>query len=218
MQYEYAHVSSADTIVAVPKEKIIVQKESAILEEYMKTVLMTGSYSVVRCMFKMSALEGISFREGKNSEDLDFKFNVLSHCKVFVLSNQYKYFYFQSPTSTSNGGLRTGDFDLYEAADILLFLVKSTKNQKVIKMAEAKRARTPFSLLCKMAYFGVNDAKISKDEMKKRLVTEHRASFTILMKSPIPFSRKILSILFALNYNLAEVCISICKKISSNYA
>lgn len=218
VQYEYAHVSSADTIVAVPKEKIIVQKESAILEEYMKTVLMTGSYSVVRCMFKMSALEGISFREGKNSEDLDFKFNVLSHCKVFVLSNQYKYFYFQSPTSTSNGGLRTGDFDLYEAADILLFLVKSTKNQKVIKMAEAKRARTPFSLLCKMAYFGVNDAKISKDEMKKRLVTEHRASFTILMKSPIPFSRKILSILFALNYNLAEVCISICKKISSNYA
>lgn len=144
MQYEYAHVSSADTIVAVPKEKIIVQKESAILEEYMKTVLMTGSYSVVRCMFKMSALEGISFREGKNSEDLDFKFNVLSHCKVFVLSNQYKYFYFQSPTSTSNGGLRTGDFDLYEAADILLFLAKSTKTRKLLRWQKQRELELHF--------------------------------------------------------------------------
>lgn len=218
IQYEYAHVSSFEARVVNPKEKIIVQKGAEIIEEYMKTVLMTGSYSMVRCMFKKTSLDGLLFREGKNSEDLDFKFNVLSRCDTFVISNQYKYYYFQSPTSTSNGGLRSGDFDLYEAADILLSLAKATQNPNVIRMAEAKKARTPFSLLCKLAYFGVNDTKITKDTIKKQLIKEHKDNVHILIKAPIPFSRKVLAFMFALNYDFAELCVKVFKKFSSNYA
>lgn len=217
VQYEYAHVSSEEDRVTNPKEKIVVQRGEEILEEYMKTVLKTGSYSMVRCFFKKSVLEGLKFREGKNSEDLDFKFNVLSRCKAFAISNQYKYFYFQSPTSTSNGGLRKGDYDLYEAAEILFDIAKKTGNPNVIKMAEAKKARTPFSLLCKMAYFGMNDKNLDKETEKKKLLKEHKANLGTLLHSPIPFSRKVLAVMFATSYGLTEKSIHLAKKIHSNY-
>ena len=217
VQYEYAHVSSENDKVTNPEEKVVVQQGPEILEEYMKTVLKTGSYSMVRCFFKKTVLDGLKFREGKNSEDLDFKFNVLSRCKVFAISNQFKYYYFQSPTSTSNGGLRRGDYDLYEAADILVDIAQKTGSPKVIQMAEAKKARTPFSLLCKMAYFGMNDINLDKETEKKKLLKEHKANLGKLLNSPMPMSRKILAVMFSISYGLTEKSIQLAKKIHSNY-
>lgn len=217
VQYEYVHVSSEHDNVVNPKEKVLVQHGTDILEGYMKTVLKTGSYSIVRCVFKKSVLDGLTFREGKNSEDLDFKFNVLSRCKAFAISNQCKYYYFQSPTSTSNGGLRKGDYDLFEAADILLGLAKKTGNANVIKMAEAKKTRTPFSLLCKMAYFGMNDKTLDKETEKKKLLREHKQNLITLLDSSMPFSRKVLAVMFTLSYGLTEKSIQLAKKIQSNY-
>lgn len=217
VQYEYAHVSSENDKVINPEERVVVQQGALILEEYMKTVLKTGSYSMVRCFFKKSVLDGLKFREGKNSEDLDFKFNVLSRCKIFAISNQYKYYYFQSPTSTSNGGLRRGDYDLYEAADILVDIAQKNGNPKVIQMAESKRARTPFSLLCKMAYFGMNDTNLVKETEKKKLLKEHRGNLGKLLNSPMPLSRKILAVMFSISYGLTEKSIHLAKKIHSNY-
>lgn len=217
VQYDYAHVSSEEDKIDNPKENIEIQKGNTILEDYMMTVIKTGSYSMVRCFFKKSVLEGLFFREGKNSEDLDFKFKVLSRCKLIVVSNQFKYYYFQSPTSTSNGGLRKGDYDLYDAANILLDVAKKTKIPNVIKLAEVKKARTPFSLLCKLAYFGVNDSSIDKRLVVRELIKEHRINASKLLYSPIPLSRKILVLLFFMNYTLAENCIHIAKSINSNY-
>lgn len=217
VQYECLQVTSISEHAHSIKEKVDVLQGDIILEDYMKTVLQTGSYSIICCFVKKKNIENLKFREGKNSEDLDFKFNLLSRCKSIAISNQIKYYYYQSPTSTSNGGLRKGDYDLFEAADILVDAAQKTGNKVVVRLAEAKKARTPFSLLCKMAYFGMNDANLDKEIEKKKLLKEHKANLGKLLKSPMPFSRKILAVMFVVSYGVTEKSIRLAKKIHSNY-
>ena len=51
----------------------------------------------------------------------------------------------------------------------------------------------------------------NKSEIVNKLLKEHRANLSILLKSPLPLSRKILALLFAVNYKLTETCIKLVK-------
>ena len=109
------------------------------------------------------------------------------------------------------GGLKKKDFDLYEVADILAELTSRETYKDIAFLGQVKQARTPLSLLCKIAYFGVTDSSIDRDYVIRKLTKEHRQNLNILLKSPIPLSRKILAVLFAINYKFAETCIKIAK-------
>lgn len=207
------------TMVAIYSEKIKKKKEQIktlfgknVLQFYMMEVTTTGEYSVCRCLFSRMLVEGISFREGKISEDLDFKYKVLSRCSKFVVSNQIKYFYFQSGSSLSTGGLKINDFDLYDAANELCILTQNESFGAIKKLGEAKSARTAFSLLCKIAYYGIADSTIEKTEAVRVLSKEHRKNVWKLISAPIPVSRKLISIMLAVSFPFTEFAVHLIRK------
>ena len=109
------------------------------------------------------------------------------------------------------GGLKTKDFDLYEVGNIIADLTSKENYGDIAFLGKVKQARTPLSLLCKIAYFGIADTSIDRKEIVRKLTNEHRQSLNILIKSPIPLSRKILAVLFGINFKLAEICIKLVK-------
>ena len=214
VQYQIYETSVETYSVHQPKVKnTICKNRDEIIQFYMTSTTsgVGGDYSVCQCLFPKWALEGESFRIGKINEDIDFKYRVLSKCKKMVVTNQYKYFYRQGEVTTSMGGLKKKDFDLYEVGNILAELTSKEKYGAIAFLGKVKQARTPLSLLCKIAYFGIADPTINKSEIVNKLLKEHRANLSILLKSPLPLSRKILALLFAVNYKLTETCIKLVK-------
>lgn len=175
----------------------------------------SGGFSVCRCLFEASTAKRYSFREGKINEDMDYKFKVLRDCKKWVVSNRVKYFYWQDGNSTSSGKLKTRDFQLYEAADELYKLCQQESYGKIAYLGEVKKARTPFSLLSRIAMWGVADSNINEKDITKKLTKEHRKKLSILLKAPIPFSRKVLSIMFAINFPMTKWLLSVTRKVNA---
>ena len=143
---------------------------------------------------------------------MDYKFNVLSECTRFVSSNQAKYHYFQAGSSTSSGILIQKNFELYESAEILCQLCNCQKSKRTQFLGKVKKARTAFSLLSKAAFYGISD-EIDKAQIDT-LIQENRRNLPILLKAPLPLSRKITTIAFAINFHFAKNLISCYKKIS----
>lgn len=193
------------------KEIIDIFHGKDVLQRFMEFSTCTSNYGLCSCLMKTKLLHNLRFRDGKVYEDIDYKYRVLSNAQSMVYSNQKKYFYFQSGNSTSMGGIKHKDFDLYDAAEELCKLTKGETYGTIRFLGEVKKARTAFSLLSKMAYYGVADASFNKKDLVKRLTKEHRENMITLLRSPMPNSRKGLAILLALNYNFAEAVVKVMK-------
>lgn len=213
VQNEFKMVYSQEEAIENPSETVDVFEGKEILQHYLRQSTIDGSYSVCRCLFPSAAIKTVRFREGKINEDIDFKYRVLSNCKKMVVTNQIKYFYFQQGSSLSTGGLKKRDFDLYDAANALMDLAKNEQYGKIKFYAEVKQARTPFSLLCKIAYFGIQDKAIDKKDIIRKLTAEHRFSYKVLLKAPLSLSRKVLVVCFAINYNVTEILVHLLKPV-----
>lgn len=214
VQYQIHETNLESFDVQQPKESITVcNGYEEILQYYLMstTTGIGGDYSVCQCLFSLKAISGERFRIGKINEDIDFKYKVLAKCNRMVVTNQYKYFYRQGEVTMSMGGLKKKDFDLYEVGNILADLTSKETYGDIARLGKVKQARTPLSLLCKIAYFGVADYSVDKSSVIKQLTKEHRQNVFTLLKSPIPLSRKVLTVLFAINYKLAEICIRVAK-------
>ena len=209
VQCNFIQTNGSKVIINEP-EDIHIYTNKDICQFYMEFSTKTGSYSVWKFLYKKEVLKDIKFREGKINEDIDYNYKVLARCKKIIVSNQVKYFYYQEGISLSTGGLKKRDFDLYDAAEALYQLAGNEKYGTISKLAAVKKARTPLSLLCKIAYYGIDD-DINKKELVKKLRLELKQNIVILMQSPIPMSRKILAISFLINYRKTEFVI---KKVS----
>ena len=214
-QYNYIMVTNTNP-VKQPKEKISTYLGKEILQFYMESTTRTGSYSVCRCLFPKEALLGISFREGKINEDIDYKYKAFCYCRKLVVSNQIKYFYFQSGNSLSTGGLKKKDFDLYEAANELEKLTKNETYGSICFLGKVKKARTAFSLLSRIAYYGINDHSIDEKLLIKQLIRENRRYSKTLLRAPISIVRKLFVILFCISYPMTKACIRLMKRMSRN--
>lgn len=213
VQFDYAMAWSEDRKQDKKEEQFITLEGKDILQYYMvTTTIITGSYSMCRVVCRRELLEGLLFREGKINEDIDFKYRMLARAKRLVVTNQQYYYYRQGNVTTSLGGLKRKDFDLRDAADALYELAKNESFGSIRFLAEVKRARTAFSLLCKIAYFGIADPTIDYKNTVKQLTREHRHNLSILLKAPLPLSRKLCAILLAIHIDCLKWSLRILKK------
>lgn len=197
-----------------PKEKIVCYKGKDVLQYYMKhSTEDSEEYSVCIGIYHKTLLDGIRFREGRINEDIDFKYRLMSRCESLAVSNQIKYNYFQTGNTISMGGLKKKDFQLREAGDLLARLSASETYGSIAFLGKVKQARTAFSLLSKIAYFGVADPTINKKETVKKLTAEHRGNLSFLLRSPMSLSRKVLAIMFAISFRITEAVIHLMKKL-----
>lgn len=214
VQVSFITAHDDNTVVPFEDESLKVFKDKDILQHYMSYSTRTGSYSVWKFLYKRDIVEGVEFREGKINEDMDYQYKVLSRAKTLVWSNQVKNFYFENIKSISNGGLVQRDFDLYDSAYSLVDLTKDETYGTIAYLGRVRLTRTPMSLLCKIAYWGIKDATIDKKKTVQRLTSEIRQGLPILLKAPMPLSRKVLSVLFAINYTMTEKLIHFAKWLS----
>lgn len=214
MQFDVKLTSDEASKPDETTEDIKVLKDKEILEYYLdSSTRRSGGFSVCRCVFDAPTAKRYRFREGKINEDIDWKYKILRDCQTWVVSNQQKYFYWQGGESTSAGGLKRRDFQLREAADLLAELTASETYGSIAFLGQVKKARTAFSLLSKIAYFGVADPTINKKETVKELTKEHRGNLKTLLKAPLPLSRKVLAVMFAMSFPMTEAAIHLAKRI-----
>lgn len=204
VQFDNMYATSNAVKVIDKKEHTEIYKDD-ILEHYMEySTQDSGAYSVCMCIFKAIIAKRYKFREGKIYEDMDYKFKVLKDSRCWIISNQIKYFYWQAGNSTSSGKIKARDLQLYEGANELYNLCLHEDNPKILYYGKVKKARTSFSLLCRIALWGVDEISLNKKEITQKLLTEHRKYLITLLKAPIPISRKIISVLMALNFELTR--------------
>lgn len=214
-QIDFTFVTDTKQDKQNPEEKVDVYNGKEILQHYMTTTTTTtGSYSVCRCLFALHLTDGVRFRVGKTGEDQDWKYKVLSKAGKMVNSNQVKYYYYQTGNSLSTGALQQKHVDDgYESGTSLYTLTKDETYGTIRFLGEVRKARTPFSLLCRIAMFGAGDSIKDKKALIKKLTKEHRGNVKILLKAPLPISRKILTVLLAINYHCVSVPLKIIKLI-----
>lgn len=135
IQFGYMTTKEYTFETNIKKEIIETFTNKEILRYYLLSTYITGSYSVCRCLFPISAIGEHRFREGKINEDIDFKFKVLKNTPKLVVSNLVKYFYYQHGETISSGGLRIKDYDVYEAADELYKLAVDENDSEIERLA-----------------------------------------------------------------------------------
>lgn len=213
VQFDVMLISDENISLKKSDEVISVYNDKEVLEYLMdSSTRKSGGFSVCRCLFDASIAKRYRFREGKVYEDLDYKFKVLRDCSKWVITNQVKYFYWQEGNSTSSGRLKSRDFQLYEAADELYRLCQQESYGKIAYLGEVKKARTAFSLLSRIAMWGIDDHNLNEKSIVKKLIKEHRKSLPILLRAPIPLSRKVLSIMLAFSFRFSKWSLSLLSK------
>ena len=212
VQFDVRLTSEDDIFINQPKDVINVYKDKEILEYYLdSSTRKSGGFSVCRCLFEAPIAKRYRFREGKINEDIDYKYKVLKDCDEWIVTNHVGYFYWQEGNSTSSGILKARDFQLYEAAEELYKLTQAESFGKIAFLGKVKKARTAFSLLSRIAIWGIRDNTLNEKKVVKRLVKEHRHNLLLLLRAPLPISRKILSVMFALNFTITRFLLSTVK-------
>ncbi len=195
-------------------EKVEVYTGRNILEHYMYRGMSEqhgAPYSACRKLYKRELFrdDTATFEEGTINEDICFNYRILQKCSKIVVSNQIKYFYFQGNASITTGAMKMKDLALLSVSRDLVQLAEETGDEKVIELAKMKEARSDFSLLARAAKDGIDTTSINKpnellDELRNRL----KHNILLLLKSPMPITRKMVAIVFCVNYKIACVIIN----------
>lgn len=196
------------------KERITKFEGKEILNHLMIMSTKTDSFfSVCRCLFSTDLIKNESFPEGRINEDIAYKYRVFSKASVLIDSTLPKYYYFQNKGSITTEGFKSRDLDLYIAATELKSMTEKEEYGKIKYLGNVKYARTSLSLLCKIAFYGISDEQIDKKTTVKNLQTELRKCIWVILKSPIPVSRKLCAVLLSIHIKCLEVPLGVYKKI-----
>jgi glycosyltransferase involved in cell wall biosynthesis len=170
-------------------------------------------FSACRKLYKLRLFDTVRFPDGKINEDIATNYRVLTNCKKMVISNKIGYHYFQNSVSTTRNGLMKRDFDLLYACEELQVLTQNAKDDDIKYLVQVKYARSYFSLLAKIAFYGFGDNTINKKTVIKNLTKKLRENYFLLMKSPIPLNRKLMVTALCINIRCLSTPLTIYKRI-----
>jgi glycosyltransferase involved in cell wall biosynthesis len=169
-------------------------------------------FSPCRKLFKSCLFNNIRFPEGKINEDITTNYKVLLKCNKMISSDKIGYFYFQNNNSTTRNGFKMRDFHLLDACEELVSLTREESYMDIKYLAKVKYARSYFSLLSKIAYYGFEESEIEKRKIIIELTKNLRKEYFLLITSPMSINRKLMLTALSININLLSVPLSIYKK------
>lgn len=186
-----------------------IYRNDEILVEYLKYGMKTGEYSPCTYLYSKKLLYGLRFPKGRVNEDIPFIYEALGEADKLVKSNKYCYNYRMSENSTTRNKFKKRDLDLIEACDDLVYYSKD-KSDKIKKLVKQKRDRSDFSLLAKIAYYGVENEKEFEKEIKT-MKQNIRKNYFELLFSNMSIIRKIQLTCFVINYDFSRKIIGLIK-------
>lgn len=188
-------------------------------KEILRDYLMRGQtdkspFTVWRKLYRTSLFEIIRFPEGKINEDIATNYKVLMNCNRLAHTDKIGYYYFQNNNSITRNGFKKRDFDLLDACEELKKLTLNETYDDIKYLAKVKYARSYFSLLSKIAFYGTKDNSLDEDMIIKELTKKLRQSYFLLLRSPIPLNRKLIVTVMCIHINFIKMPLNIYKKIS----
>lgn len=171
-----------------------------------------GSYSFCRNLYKSEILKELRFPEGQTCEDIVLSFKALTKARRIVKSEKIAYYYFVSHNSNSMGGVKASYIDMFNAYQELRELTQK-EGPVIRKMVTIINARADFSLLAKIAMYGIADETLDKKQIIRRHTRLLRKNYFLLLFSSLPWSRKIMMTLLCLNYNCLALPLFVYKSI-----
>jgi glycosyltransferase involved in cell wall biosynthesis len=198
----------------IKDEKVEVFSGKKILEHYLyRGMKETGGapYSSCRKLYKKELFndDTSGFAENTVNEDICFNYRILRKCKRIAVSNQVKYFYFQSEKSISTGALKKKDLALLAISRELVDLANESADKRIIELAEMKAARADFSLLARITKYGMDVSIKNPNDLVKKMKKRLRKNLLLLMKSPMSFTRKAVAVLLCASLNMTKMLVGI---------
>lgn len=192
-------------------EIVLTQEEYA--KKFFKIDGNSIEYYACSKLYKREIMEGVEFPVGKFAEDVLGTFRYLKNSQSILYSNRTTYNYFINDGSlTAKFGDK--DFDLEEIWDTVIEESEGYDNKNFLKYAVINRKRIDFNLLCRIALAENKEENLKKYDHKiKELLKSIRENKQLLLEY-LPFSRKVILILFTLNYSLGSKVLYILSKIS----
>ena len=193
------------------KEEILTQEEYA--KKFFKIDGNSIEYYAWSKLYKREIMEGVEFPVGLFAEDVLGTFRYMKNSQSIFYSNRVTYNYF-----INNNGLTAKfgdkDFDLERIWDIIVEESEGYENKNFLKYAIINRKRIDFNLLCRIALAENKEENLKKyDHKVKELLKSIKENKQLLLEY-LPFSRKVILILFTLNYSLGSKVLNILSKIS----
>lgn len=152
-------------------------------------------------LYKKKLFDNIKYPEGLTDEDVPATFNVILASNKIAYSTKIVYHYFVNPNSITESEFSNKKFDLLKVWDIVCKDAIETKNQWIIKNAFINRYRADFGILCNFILSKdlVNSQILYSDKIQASLenLKKHKKA---LLRSKIPFSRKILIVMFCFSF------------------
>lgn len=203
---------------ATGKDVVTHYEGKAILQNYLYegAISMPGAYAVWRNLYRRDLFKEIRFPVGKLCEDMSTNYKVLLRAQRMAVCQKKMYFYFQGHASLSRTGLRAKHFDLLEMCNEISQLAANESDHNIKYLSEVLKARCYFSLLAKLALYGLADPTLNREALIQELTQELRKHYGLLMHAPIPTSRKIMISLLCVKFELLEYPLKIINKIKGN--
>ena len=193
------------------KEVVLTQEEYA--KKFFKIDGNSIEYYAWSKLYKREIMEDVECPVGLFAEDVLGTFRYMKNAQSIFYSNRVTYNYFINDNGlTAKFGDK--DFDLEKIWDTIVEESKGYENQNFLRYAVINRKRIDFNLLCRIALAENKEENLKKYDHKiKELLKSVKENKQLLLEY-LPFSRKVILILFTLNYSLGSKVLNILSKIS----
>lgn len=181
------------------KEKVFSQKD--FLSLFFKINTQKNVQYAWAKLYKKELFDNIKYPDGLTDEDVPAMFNIILASSKIAYSSKVVYNYFVNPNSITESEFSNKKFDLLYVWDLVCDFAVETNDSWIIKNAYLNRYRADFGILCNYI--------LSKNVEKSRKLYGDKLYLSLenlkrhkkeLLKSKIPFSRKILIVLFCMSF------------------
>lgn len=153
-------------------------------------------------LFKADLFRGVRFMKGVASgEDIAGLFPVILKSKRIAYSSKIVYNYFVNPSGVTKTDFNSTTFDPILAWDNIVQNAERFGDKDILNLANLNKKRAEFAILCTLAiskHFDYNYQRFSKEI--DLLLCNLKKNRSELLHAPIPFSRKVLVVLFSRSY------------------
>lgn len=182
----------------------IIEKDNLKYDYLYRGQTQQSPFTVWRKIYKRELFDSVRFIKGMKNEDIVINYEIMAISEKLVHTNKIGYNYFQSNESLTRGGFGKSDFDLLKACGYLSEMSKND-SEDVKYLVNVKYARSYFSLLAKIAFYGFADDSLDHKKVIKDLTKKLRENYLLLMRSPMPLNRKLMVTALSIDLRLLQL-------------
>ncbi len=176
--------------------------------DFQKKILKVGTQEsnqyAVNKLYKRTVANNIKYPEGLTDEDVEGTFYAMISASKIIITNWIGYFYYINPQSITRRRFSQKNFDFFIICEHLIELSMMYCDKEIQRYAKIFRKRADFSILCRMALW----ADLSNQDLlgkKRDILKELKKNYFELLRSDLPFSRKVIMTAFCINFKWSSI-------------